>query len=130
MKITNGQIINFLNAGVGNKQLPIKLAYAIAVNIEAVKPALEAYNKKREELIGKYAEKDEMSKPATENGNYIFEDAEGWNKAITELINAEAEVTVTKIPVHVLEKCDEPGFDNLSVGDIATINFMIGEYAE
>lgn len=127
MKITNRQIINFLNANVGNKQLPIKLAYAIAVNIEAVKPALEAYNKKREELIEKYAKKDEKNKPAIENGNYIFEDIDGWNEAITELLDAEAEVTVTKVPVHVLEKCDEPGFDNLSVGDIATINFMIGE---
>lgn len=127
MKITNRQIINFLNTNVGGKQLPIKLAYAIAVNIEAIKPALEAYNKKREDLIEKYAEKDEKSKLVIENGNYIFEDAAGWNEAITELLDAEAEVNITTVPVVVLEKCDEPAFDNLSVADIATINFMIGE---
>lgn len=125
MKITNRQILGFLNSNIASKNLPVKLAYAIAANIEAVKPALEAYNRQRTDLIEKYAKKDEEGKPIAENGNYVFDDPEGWSSGISELLEAEAEISATTVPVDLLEKCDTEDFDSLNVADLSAINFMI-----
>lgn len=120
MKLTNRQIINFLNTPIVTKNLPIKLAYAVAANIEASQPALKAYNKKREELVEKHAIKDEKGELTSE-----FKNPESWNEDINELLDAEAEINITMIPQETLEKCDMVEFDNLSVPELIAIGFMI-----
>ena len=129
MKLTNQQILNFVNSGIQKKNLPIKLAYGISVNLSSIEPALIAYNKQREELIEKYVKKDDDGKPLAENGLYLFEDRTGWDKSVTELLEIEAEVNITQVPEKVLEKCDNPEFDTLTVTELSAIQFMIKQQA-
>lgn len=125
MKLTNQQILNFLNSNIMDKKLPIKFAYAISVNIEAIKPAFDAYNKQRVEIIEKYVKRNEDGEPVVEDANFVFEDTIGFNKALTELLEAEAEVNITLIKADVLEKCDESEYDCLTIPELMAINFMI-----
>lgn len=129
MKLTNQQILNFVNSGIQKKYLPIKLAYGISVNLSSIEPALIAYNKQREELIEKYVKKDDDGKPLTENGFYVFKDRTGWDKSITELLETKAEVSITQVPERVLIKCDNPEFDSLTVPELLAIQFMIKQQA-
>lgn len=125
MKLTNQQILNFINSGIASKKLPVKFAYAISVNISNVSSALTAYNKQREKLLEDYAKKGEDDKPVIENNCYVFEDEAGWSGAMAELLETEAEVSVTKVSEDVLEKCDNPEFDSLTVSELSAIGFMI-----
>ena len=125
MNLTNQKILDFANTPLGNKKLPMKLAYAITVNTAAMAPALEGYNAGRMTLLNGYAKTDEKGELVIENGNYIIEDIEGWNTDIKALLETEANVPVTTVPVDVLDKCDDPAFDKLSVRELAVISFMI-----
>lgn len=126
MKLKNEQIVNFANMRAKGRKFPVRLFYALTMNGNAIVPALKAYTESREELIKKYAKKDEEDKPiVNDSGNYEFEDVEAWNKDIKELLEAEAEVPVTTIPMSVVEKCDQPDFESLSFDDMDAIKFMI-----
>lgn len=125
MKLQNKKILDFVNANLVGKKLPVKLAYALSVNMEAIKPALTAYNEQRLKIVEKYAKKDEEGKPLSDNGCYIFDDIAGWNDSISELLEAEAEVNITTVSIDDVEKCDDPSFDKLSVIELAAIGFMI-----
>ena len=125
MKMSNHRILEFVNANLANKKFPIKLTYAISVNISAVENAVKAFNDQRMELVEKYAKKGEDGKPISDNGNYLIENTKEWNEAIKELLEAEADVNISTITIDLLEKCDGEGFDKLSVGELSAISFMI-----
>ena len=127
MKLKNKDILNFINADVASKKLPVKLGYALSVNLAAVEPAFKAYNDQRTKLVEECAKKDENGKPLIEDNNYIFEDISKWNESILELLEAEADVNVSTVSLDILEKCDDPAFDKLSVIELASIKFMIAE---
>ena len=129
MKLTNQQILNFVNSAITAKKLPVKLAYGISVNLKSIESALVAYNKQREELIEKYVKKDDDGNPLVENNYYVFEDKTGWDESIAELLEAEAEVSITQVAEKALEKCDNPEFDTLTVTELSAIQFMIKQQA-
>lgn len=125
MKLTNETILRFANSAFGGKHLPVKLAYAISVNAEAVSGALKAYNEARQKLVEQYAKKDEDGNTLIENEQYDIDDTDGWNEAVRELFGAEAEVNITTVTIEELARCDEPEFDSLTVAEMAILNFMI-----
>lgn len=127
MKLSNRKILDFINSDLVSKKLPIKLAYAISVNVSAVEGAIKAFNNQRTNLIEKYAKKGEDGKPISDNGNYIIENTKEWNESINELLDAESDVNVTTITLDLLEKCDDEAFDKLSVGELAVISFMVSD---
>lgn len=127
MKLSNRKILDFINSDLVSKKLPIKLAYAISVNVSAVEGAIKAFNNQRTNLIEKYAKKGEDGKPISDNGNYIIENTKEWNESINELLDAESDVNVTTITLDLLEKCDDEAFDKLSVGELAVISFMVAD---
>lgn len=128
MKITNEQIINFANMRAKGRRFPVRLMYALTMNANILAPAIKAYTDSREELIKKHSKKDEDGNPVVnEQGNYEFEDVAAWNKEIKELLDIEADLPVTIIPMSVIEKCEEAAFDDLTFEDIDAIKFMIEE---
>lgn len=127
MKLSNRKILDFINSDLVSKKLPIKLAYAISVNVSAVEGAIKAFNNQRTNLIEKYAKKGEDGKPISDDGKYIIENTKEWNESINELLDAESDVNVTTITLDLLEKCDDEAFDKLSVGELAVISFMVAD---
>lgn len=127
MKITNQEILNFIALPIGEKKLPVQLSYAISVNLAKFKPILDVFNEHRMKLVLEHCKKDSNGNPLVEDDCYLFEDVAGWNKAITELHQAEVEVDLTTVPIEVLAKCDDSSFDSLSVNEVNAMGFMIGD---
>ena len=64
MKMKNSEIVAFLNicAGLRQKRLPVRLAYAIKKNISSVQEAAAAYTDERKELIEQNFTKHKLSR--------------------------------------------------------------------
>ena len=88
-----------LNKSLSELKLPgVKFAYAVARNIQALKPEVtalqeaikqspeyQAYEKARVDLATKHASKDEKGKPVIVGNEFAIEDQEAFDKAIEEL---------------------------------------------
>lgn len=127
MKIKNQDIINFINtaANIKHKHLPIKVAYAISVNVAEAESKFVAYEEQRKALLEKHVVKDEEGKMIIDNGSYTVADPDAWSSEIKELLDATAKMNVTTFTIEDLAKCDEPDFDSLTVSELAVLNFMI-----
>ena len=124
------EIVDFLNTCVSMKKkiLPVRLAYAIKKNMAAVQEAASAYTAEREELIRRYAKKDENGEIMTEDDCYVMEDKERFGKDMSELLNIETEVEIHTVSISVVEKCDEDAkYDPLTMAELDVIDFMLTE---
>lgn len=128
MKITNRKIVNNTNllAALTNKQLPIKISYAIAKNISKIEKELEIYNIERQKIIDKYCIKDSKGNNAIDDNNqYKIDDKylESFNKDINELLDIEIDINMHKINKDDL-------FDsncNMTPAELMLIDYMIEE---
>ena len=105
MKIKNGVMVRFLNLSDGllKKKLPIKLFYALNVNLNALSGVVKAYQE-------------------------AYEKAKDNEKELAELINQEVDVNIQMISKDTLELIDtDPKFDPLTWEEFMGINFMIEE---
>lgn len=124
MKFTNQELLNNIGAlrSVAQKQLPVKISYAIAKNISKVDAELKIYNKERQKLVDKYAEKDNKGQPKIDKNNQYHIKKEclaSWNKDIQDLLSIEAEIDVYKFSVDLLD-----GF-NISPAEMQVLDCMI-----
>ena len=126
MKLTNRKIVNDVNflAILTQKQLPIKVSYAIAKNISKIESELKIYNKERQKLLDKFCVKDsEGNNVIDENNNLKIADEhlEVWNKEINELLDIEVEIDIHKFNVDdlIYSNCE------MTPGEIMLIDYMI-----
>ncbi len=130
MKMRNSEIVVFLNtcADLRQKRLPVRLAYAIKKNMAAVQEAASAYMSEREELVARYAKKDETGKYLEKDNCYIMDDKAGFEKDMEELLEIETEVKIHNVFLEEVEKCDEdPKYDALTMAELDVIDFMLTE---
>ena len=125
MKLTNRELLNFMNSQLGNKHLPVKVTFAIAANAAEADIKQKAYEESKKKLIEKHAKKDKDGNPVIEDKQYVFKDPVKWEKEIVELFDAEVEMNVTTVKLKDLAKCDEAEFDSLTVNELSAIRFMI-----
>lgn len=126
MKLTNKKILNdaMTIGAISNKELPIKVSYALAKNISKIEKELEIYNKEREKLIEKYSVKDESGKTVIDENNQIkIQDIhlEDWNKDIKELQGIEVEIDIHRF------KLEELNGYNMTPAELMAIDYMIEE---
>ena len=126
MKLTNKKILNdaMTIGAISNKELPIKVSYALAKNISKLEKELEIYNKEREKLIEKYSVKDKNNKTVIDENNQIQikdECLEDWNKDIKELQDIEVEIDIHKF------KLEELNGYNMTPAELMAIDYMIEE---
>ncbi|WP_346877110.1 hypothetical protein [Clostridium sp. UBA5712] len=127
MKLSNERIVNDANVlgTISQKNLPIKVSYAIAKNIAKIEAEIKVYNKERQKLIEKYSVKDEEGKPLIEDNSIKIapEHVEDWNGDIKELLAIENEVDIHKFHIDELvnSKCD------MSPTELILIDYMIEE---
>ena len=108
MKFTNQELINDIGVlrDISQKQLPVKISYAIAKNIAKVDAELKIYNKERQKLINKYSEKGKDGKPKiNKNNQYNIkkECMEDWNRDVQELLSISVELDVFTFSVDLLD---------------------------
>ena len=128
MKVKNSQLVDFNQLAVGNKKLPAKLGYAIAVNTAAARGAIETYFDQRRKKIEECTNKDEEGNPIIkEDGDYDISDEKmvALNDELKELLEMEVEVPITTVPFKVIEKCDREEFESLTPAELFILQFMI-----
>ncbi len=127
MKLSNERIVNdaAVLGAISQKNLPIKVSYAIAKNIAKIEAEIKVYNKERQKLIEKYSVKDEEGKPLIEDNSIKIapEHIEDWNRDIKELLEIENEIDIHKIQLHTLinSNCD------FTPAELMLIDYMIEE---
>ncbi|WP_286904271.1 hypothetical protein [Clostridium sp. UBA1652] len=128
MKLSNEIIVNSANAlsQLSVMELPVKVSYAIAKNINKIEKELKVYNAERQKLIQKYAVKDTDGKPKIdENGTMNIQEEllEDWNKDTKELSSIENKIDIHLIKLDDLFNCS----CNISASILAAVEYMIEE---
>lgn len=126
MKLKNKHIVVFLNTyeEMKGKKLPVKFGYAVKKNASALKDAAVAYTAERKEILDRYAKKDKNGKNIVENNCYVISDQEEYAKEIEELLEIETEAEIQKVSEEIIEKCDDPRYDPLTLEELAALEFM------
>ena len=129
MKITNRQIVNIYNniGVIRNKNLPIKLGFAINRNMKAMETIAESYSAEQKKILDRYCEKDEFGQFRTEGDEFVLSDRKAYAKEIGELLAIESEVQVHTVSIEEIEKCDSGKYDALTPNELALLEFMIEE---
>lgn len=131
MKITNRQVIEFINSVSANKlaskRLPVKVAYAISRNLDKMNNIITSYETARKTLLDQYAEKDEEGKAKVKDGNYVIQEdqKQAFSDELKELLEVENEIDLHTINMDEVEKCDTDKYDSLTTADLMTLDIMI-----
>lgn len=107
MKLKAFDILNKYDnlTALANKEVDLLTACTIAKNINALALSRDVINKKRDNIVLKYAEKDENGNVIQkENGNLNITDIEKFNTEITEILETEIEVEIGKISIEKLQE--------------------------
>ena len=131
MKITNRQVIEFINSVSANKlaskRLPVKVAYAISRNLDKMNNIITSYETARKTLLDQYTEKDEEGKAKVKDGNYVIQEdqKQAFSDEMKELLEVENEIDLHTINMDEVEKCDTDKYDSLTTADLMTLDIMI-----
>ncbi len=128
MKLTNRRIVNDANflGTLNNKQLPIKVSYAISKNISKLESELKIYNKERQKLIDKYCIKNEEGENLIDENNQLKiadKHLDTWSKELNELLDIEIEIDIHRFKLDDLTH----GNYEMSPAEISLIDYMIEE---
>ena len=128
MNLTIRKILNDTNALVviSQKQLPIKVSYAISKNIKKLEKELKIYDEERQKLIDKYCIKDEEGNNVIDENNNLKiadEHLKAWNKEINELMDIEVDIDIHKFNLYDL-MC---GNYDMTPAELMIIDYMIEE---
>ena len=126
MKLSNERILNDSTrlSSIAQKELPVKVSYAIAKNLAKLEAELKTYNTEREKLIEKYSIKDENGKTVADENNQIKlqpEQVADWNKDIKELLAIENDIDIHQFSVEELN-----GY-SMTPAELMLIDYMIEE---
>lgn len=113
-------------SNISNKQLPVKVSYAIAKNINSINKELKIFAEEKMKIIGEYALKDEHGNPKIkENKTYEFieDKEEECNSKYNELLDIEVELTIRQINVNDLLNSNV----NFTPGELMELDFMLTE---
>lgn len=128
MKLTNKEVLKFLNTEFAKKKMPLKLSHAIILNTESLQPALKAIDSSHRALVEQYAAKDKNGDPVLENNEIRFDNVDNkmdFTKERNELMNLEIDASISTIPMEVLERCDQDLFDSLTLLEADALMFMV-----
>ena len=89
-----------------------------------MKDAAAAYTAERKEILDRYAKKDKNGKNIVEDNCYVISDQEEYAKEIEELLEIETEAEIQKVSEEIIEKCDDPRYDPLTLEELAALEFM------
>lgn len=112
---------------ISGKRLPVKVSYSIARNLSELQKISESFESARLSMIRQYGEKDANGEILSDDqGNVKISNMNAFIVEMTNLLDSEEEISIRKIPVEELEKCDESNeYDSLSISDIQTLEFML-----
>ena len=133
MKITNKKIVENMGLirDVSSKQLTPRVSYTISRNLDHLESVTKTYEKERQKLLDKYAEKDDKGKlvlrPDGISVKFKDDVAEtAFKKDVEELLNCDNDIDIRKVKLDDLK--DAQGNPvAFSAAEITAIDYMIDE---
>ena len=115
-------------SGIIKKRLPVKMAFILSRNIKKMESVVQDVDDNRNRLMEKYGEKDKDGNLVVEdNGNVRIVDARNFMGEFNEILSTDVELTLDKISRKDIERCDEDGYDKLTLEEITALESMIAE---
>ena len=122
-----------LLVSLSGKKLPVRLSFAITVNIETMEKRVRQLDAMRLKLLASYANKDAAGEPVIKDGNYsLDEDALAqFQKEYGDLMQEQNDVPIKTITRDVIEAVDASDrYDALTPAEIIGMRFMIKDFDE
>lgn len=118
-------------AGVKAKKLPVKMSFILSRNLKKMEEVVQDIDGKRNDLLGLYGEKDKDGKlNVGDNGQVHIVDPDKFMSELTEVLNADIEITLDKVSMSDVEKCDQDGYDALTVEEVGALEIMLEDSKE
>lgn len=118
-------------ATLADKKLPVALNMAIAENILALKRKSETTQETIRKLCEQYSERGKDGNVLTEKTadgekyKLIKEKIPDFQGEYRDLMELDATIEISKIPMSLIEKADCDRYDPLTPGDLVCLDFMI-----
>jgi hypothetical protein len=127
MKITNRNLqskVQILST-ISNKQLPVKISYAIAKNINIINTELKTFEGEKIKILEQYASKNEDGTLKIEDDKYVFAPGNGaeCQMKYNELLDIEVDLELRTIKVDDLLNSNI----NFTPAELIELDFMIIE---
>lgn len=126
MKVSEIQKVQSALSGIRNKKLPIKMSFVLSRNLKKMDEIVADLDEKRNELLERYGEHDETGQLAvSESGSVKIIEAGKFMEEMNDALNTDIELTLDMISEADIEKCDQDGYDNLTVDEVGAMECMI-----
>ena len=98
------------------EKLPIKVSYWLKRALVDLSKEFAPFEESRQDLIKKYAEKDEAGELIVEDGQYVIPDMEAFNREYAELAEQEIEIKYEPLGIDQFEDAKISGVDLMKLG--------------
>lgn len=127
MKTTNREMQSKVQvlSMLSNKQLPVKVSYAIARNINSINKELKIFEDEKMKIIKEYAIKDEHGDPKVEDNKFVFIEGkeDESNEKYNELLDIEVELNIREVNINELLNSNV----DFTPAELMELDFMITE---
>lgn len=115
---------------VKGKKIPVKTAFIVSRNMKKMQGIVEDLDAGRQELLEKYGERNESGAlNYKENGSLKITDPDKYIEELTSIMSADLDFTFDYLSQEDIEKCDEDGYDKLTVEEIGALMSLVGDQA-
>lgn len=128
MKASEIQTIYSELNGIRAKKLPIKMSFVVSRNLKKMEDVVQDINVKRSELIKQYGAKDDQGELIVEEDDRIkLTDTASFIRDFSEVLETEVAITLDKVSLEDVEKCDQDGYDSLTVEEVGALSCMLND---
>lgn len=125
MKASEIESIYYALKTVKDKRLPVKVGLAVGRNLKKATEVCRDIWDKRNELIDRYAEKDEDGENVKTEQGIALADVESFTSEVNDLMSADITIEFDKVTMEDIEKCDTEQFDSLTGEEATALEAMI-----
>ena len=112
--------------GMKHKVLPAKMSFVLSRNLREMSKVMEDVNESVSELVRQYGDKKaDGTVEVGEDGNIHVENMPEFLKELNDLYNADADIRLDMLSESDIEKCEEDGYDKLTLDEIGALDCMI-----
>lgn len=108
-----------------SKKIPANLALIIGRNLRELETAEKDINAQRDDLIERYADKDEDGKVIITDNKVHIKDIKEFTDEENSLYETDLNINLEKISMSDVERCENPPFDALSMEEVMALECML-----
>ena len=128
MKTAEIKMINDNLANIRSKKLPIKMSFVLSRNLKKIDEVVKDVQNSMNDLLQKYGERDENGEIVVgANGSVRIDNFKDYMDEYDQIMDVDVDIILDKVSMSEVEKCENDGYDNLTVDEVSALEFMIME---